>query len=198
MTQGQRCAAAQQKQGEVNARRNVRAYKPDKRRSVKETGQGVVEAAFLLPVLLMGLLLLMQPSFLLYDRIVMASAASDACRLLATKTAAAGDMSESCEAFVRHRLGAIPPISCFHLHEGACSWDITCEGDETSEVVRVTIKNEVQPLPLIGAGSELLGIVNASGNFEVSVSVEQQTQPAWVSSVEAGRNPSAWIGAWLS
>ena len=87
-----------------------------------ESGQATVEAAFLLPVLFVGLLLLMQPGILLYDRLVMQAAASEGCRLLATKTAAAGDMAESCEAFVRHRLGAIPPVSCFHVHEGACSW----------------------------------------------------------------------------
>ena len=82
-----------------------------------ESGQATVEAAFLLPVLFVGLLLLMQPGILLYDRLVMQAAASEGCRLLATKTAAAGDMAESCEAFVRHRLGAIPPVSCFHVHE---------------------------------------------------------------------------------
>ncbi|MFR3090641.1 MAG: TadE/TadG family type IV pilus assembly protein [Eggerthella lenta] len=102
-----------------------------------ESGQATVEAAFLLPVLFVGLLLLMQPGILLYDRLVMQAAASEGCRLLATKTAAAGDMAESCEAFVRHRLGAIPPVSCFHVHEGACSWDIRFEGDERSDVVRV-------------------------------------------------------------
>lgn len=67
-----------------------------------ESGQATVEAAFLLPVLFVWLLLLMQPGILLYDRLVMQAAASEGCRLLATKTAAAGDMAESCEAFVRH------------------------------------------------------------------------------------------------
>ena len=35
-----------------------------------ESGQATVEAAFLLPVLFVGLLLLMQPGILLYDRLV--------------------------------------------------------------------------------------------------------------------------------
>ena len=51
-----------------------------------ESGQATVEAAFLLPVLFVGLLLLMQPGILLYDRLVMQAAASEGCRLLATKT----------------------------------------------------------------------------------------------------------------
>lgn len=141
-----------------------------------ESGQATVEAAFLLPVLFVGLLLLMQPGILLYDRLVMQAAASEGCRLLATKTAAAGDMAESCEAFVRHRLGAIPPVPCFHVHEGACSWDIRFEGDERSDVVRVTIANEARPLPLLDAGGALLGIVNGNGNLEVRVTAEQPTQ----------------------
>lgn len=72
-------------------------------------GQGTVEAAFLIPVVFIGLLLLIQPGVILYDRIIMGAAAAEACRLLATKTDAAGDMDDGCEAFVRHRLGAVPP-----------------------------------------------------------------------------------------
>ncbi len=161
-------------------------------------GQATVEAACLVPVLFTGLLLLVQPGILLYDRIVMGAAASEACRLLATKTDAAGDMEESCEAFVRHRLGAVPQAACFHVHDGGCSWDVACEGDDGSEAVRVTIRNEARPLPLIGVGGALLGIVNGAGNFEIEATAEQRTQPAWVGAAEAGRDPSTWIGAWLS
>ena len=167
-------------------------------RRMRESGQATVEAAFMLPVLFVGLLLLMQPGMLLYDRLVMQAAASEGCRLLATKTAAAGDMAESCEAFIRHRLGAVPPDSCFHVHEGACSWDIRFEGDETSDVVRVTIANEARPLPLIDMGGALLGIVNGNGNFEVRVTAEQTVQPSWARASEAGSDPAGWIGAWAS
>lgn len=160
-------------------------------------GQATVEAAFLVPVLFMGLLLLLQPGILLYDRLVMNAAASEACRLVATKTDIAGSMNESCEAFVRHRLGAIPPVSCFHVHEGACTWVMRFEGGEGSDVVSVTIENEARPLPLIGAGGSLLGIVNDRGNFVVRVTQTQEVQPSWVSGVEAGRDPAGWIGAWL-
>ena len=54
----------------------------------------------LIPVLFTALLLLLQPGILLYDRMVMQGAAAEGCRLLATKTAALGDMDGSCEAFV--------------------------------------------------------------------------------------------------
>lgn len=160
-------------------------------------GQATVEAAFLIPVMFLALLLLIQPGILLYDRTVMAAAATEACRLLATKTDAAGDMAASCEAFVRHRLGAVPPLACFHVHDGGCSWDISLEGDEASGEVSATITTEARPLPLIGAGSALLGLLNGNGNFEVSVSASQGTQPSWADGAEAGRSPSEWIGAWL-
>ena len=88
---------------------------------VGERGQATVEAAFFIPVLFTVLLLSVQPCMVLYDRMVMQAAVSDACRLVAVKTDAAGDSSQAVEAFVRHRLGCIPPVSCFHVHEGGCS-----------------------------------------------------------------------------
>ena len=80
-----------------------------------ESGQATVEAAFLLPVLFVGLLLLMQPGILLYDRLVMQAAASEGCRLLATKTAAAGDMAECTKARAAGTSGSkatSAPTSC--------------------------------------------------------------------------------------
>ena len=163
-----------------------------------ERGQGTVEAAVMIPVLFLGLVLLVQPGIILYDRIVMQAAASEACRLLATGTDAAGDMAESCEAFVRHRLSAVPQVDCFHVHDGGCSWQITLSGDEDSETVSVTIANEAEPLPFLGAASALLGIVNDEGNFVIQVTCEQETQPAWVAGSEEGMDASEWVGAWSS
>ena len=93
-----------------------------------ERGQATVEAAFLIPILFTVLLLSVQPGMVLYDRMVMQAAASDACRLAAVKTDAVGDSSQAVEAFVRHRLGAIPPVPCFHVHEGGCSWEVRARG----------------------------------------------------------------------
>ena len=59
----------------------------------RDDGQATVESAFLIPVLFTALLLLVQPGMVLYDRMVMAAAATDACRVLAVKTDAAGDSS---------------------------------------------------------------------------------------------------------
>ena len=162
----------------------------------EESGQGTVEAAFLVPVLFLGLLLLLQPGILLYDRIVMAGAASEACRLLATSTDTAGDMEQSCESYVLHRLSAVPQTECFHVHDGGCTWEVSLDGDEDSGTVSVSISTEVEPLPLLGAASSLLGIVNDDGNFTVTVSSEQQTQPDWVVDGQEDMDASEWVGAW--
>lgn len=159
-------------------------------------GQGTVEAAVVIPVLFLLVLMLVQPAIVLYDRMVMGNAAAEACRLLATATSATGDMGRSCEAFVRHRLSAVPEQDCFHVHGGSCSWDIQCLGDEGSESVTVRIGNELRPLPLFDGAAKLLGLTNAAGNLEIEESVTLAAQPGWVSGSELGLAPSSWIGAW--
>lgn len=158
-----------------------------------ERGQGTVEAAVALPVLFLLMLMLLQPGIVLYDRLVMGGAAAEGCRLLATAT---GDMSGSCEAFIRHRLAAVPQHDCFHVHGGDCSWDIELSGDEAAQEVTVRIGNELQPLPLFDAGAKLLGLTNGRGNLEIEESVTMPTQPGWVASSKLGLAPSSWIGAW--
>ena len=158
-----------------------------------ECGQGTVEAAVAIPVLFLLMLLLLQPGIVLYDRLVMGNAAAEGCRLLATAT---GDMAGSCEAFIRHRLAAVPQHDCFHVHAGYCSWDIELSGDEAAQSVTVRIGNELRPLPLFDAGLKLLGLANANGNLEIEESVTMQVQPDWVASSELGLAPSSWIGAW--
>ena len=160
---------------------------------VDERGQGTVEAAVAVPVVFLLLLLLLQPGIVLYDRLVMGNAAAEGCRLLATAT---GDMGGSCEAFIRHRLAAVPQHDCFHVHGGGCSWRIELSGDEASQQVTVRIVNELRPLPLFDAGARLLGLTNGNGNLEIEESVTLPTQPDWVASSELGLAPSSWIGAW--
>lgn len=163
-----------------------------------EQGQATVEAAVALPMLLVALLLLMQPGILLYDRVVMEGAASEACRLLATATDATGDMTESCETFVRHRLGAVPPVPIFHVHEGGCTWDVELMGDERTNEVTVAVSTEVRPLPLLGAGGALAGILNERGNYVVRVERTASLKPAWAVEGGVAENPAAWPGAWRS
>ena len=161
-----------------------------------DSGQATVEAAFVIPVLFIVMLLLLQPGIVLYDRLVMGNAAAEACRLLATSTDSYGAAAASCEAFVRHRLAAVPPHDCFHVHQGSCSWEIELTGNESSDVVSVRIGNQLRPLPLFDAASKLLGLTNASGNLEIEEVVSMPTQPAWAASTEQGLSPKDWIGSW--
>ena len=166
-----------------------------RRAAAGQSGQSTVEAAFALPIAMLLVLLLVQPGIVLYDRIVMQAAASEACRLLATLDG--GDDSGAAESFVRRRLGAIPSQDCFHVHGGGCSWEIGFEGGQSSESVTCRIATQVKPLPLIGASAGLFGLTNESGNFLVKVETTMPTQPAWAWSASGGSSPSEWIGAWV-
>lgn len=159
-------------------------------------GQATVEAAFLIPLIFLGLLLLLQPGILLYDRMVMQAAAVDGCRMLVTRSDAQGLPDGVLkEQIVRH-LGAIPPQDCFHRHSGGCSWDIAFQGKETDREVSVTIKQQVRPLPLLDVTCSLLGLVNGAGNFELSVTQRMPTQPDWVADSRLGLDAGAWSGQW--
>ena len=160
------------------------------------SGQGTLEAALTIPVLFVLMLLLIQPGIILYDRVVMESAAAEGCRLLATKGPSLGSMDGSCEAYIRHRLGAIPQHDCFHVHARGCSWRIDLDGDESSGQVSVRIVNEVRPLPLFDGAATMLGLTNGRGNLEIEVETSMPTQPGWVATAPAGADPSGWIGAW--
>lgn len=168
--------------------RGVSAVRSDVR------GQATVEAAYLIPVVFLCLLLLVQPGIILYDLMVMRSAAAEGCRLLATKTDAAGSSDEACVAYVKRRLAAIPPQDQFHIHGGDCSWSIDVEGDESSEYVQVTITNKVKLLPLLDVGAVLLGMTNSSGEYPIEASCRTPTQPAWIAASDSGRDPRAWVG----
>ena len=162
-----------------------------------ECGQSTVEAAFAVPILFVLVLLLVQPALLLYDRMVMQSAAAEACRLLATSTSTQGDMTAACEAFVRHRLSCVPSHECFHVHEGGCTWNIQLEGGESSQQTVVRISTEVRPLPLFDMAARLAGAANGRGNITVRAEARASSQPNWAFGTAAGADPSAWVGAWL-
>ena len=74
-------------------------------------GQATVEAALLIPALLLGLVIAAQPGIVLFDRVVMEAAAAEGCRAL--ETASAADEGEVVE-YVQRRLGAVPAVSAFH------------------------------------------------------------------------------------
>ena len=169
-----------------------------KAKFTENRGQGTVEAALVIPLLFVLMLLLLQPGIVMYDRLVMGNAAAEGCRLLATSTDVLGPMQDSCEAFIRHRLASVPQHECFHVHADECSWGIELSGDESSDVVGVRIVNELKPLPLFDAGFTLLGLTNGAGHLVIEESVAMRTQPDWVGSSPAGSDPASWVGAWQS
>lgn len=155
----------------------------------EERGQATVEAAFALPVLMVLFLLLLQPGIVLYDRIVMAGAAAEGCRLLATSSSADASV---CEDYIRRRLAAIPQIDQFHIHGGGCSYEIELSGNESDSEVAVAISTKLKPLPLLDAGMSLTGMTDASGAMTLSVEAKGKSQPDWVSESKDGTDPSGW------
>lgn len=75
------------------------------------SGQSTVEGAFLIPVILLMLMLLIQPGILLYNHVVMQSAASEGCRLISTRPS--GDSLDAYEGYVIRRLGSVPQQKIF-------------------------------------------------------------------------------------
>ena len=158
----------------------------------KNKAQATVEAAFIIPVFFLGLLLLIQPAILLYDKIIMESAAAEACRTFASNMNSEGYVKD----LVTRRLGAIPQQDNFHIHSAGCSYKVEClRLGENRVGVKVT--NELKPLPLLDFTSGLIGATNGNGNFEISVQRELQTQSTWVSKSNAGDDQSQWPGKWL-
>lgn len=158
-----------------------------------ESGQSSVEAAFLLPVFLTVVLLMVQPAIVLYDKMVMNAAVAEGCRLMATLPSS---QEEYCEDFIRRRLGAVPQHDCFHVHTvDECSWEIGIEGDEGSDTVTVSIANRLRPLPLLDIASVLLGLTDDEGCLSIRVEASMPAQPAWVGVAEGG-SPAAWVGSW--
>ena len=154
-----------------------------------DRGQSTVEAAFVLPIVMLLLLMMLQPAICLYDHIVMRSAAAEGCRLLATSP---GSPSTN-EDYIRRRLSAIPDIDIFHVHSRGCSYDIEMAGDETASEVRVKITNKVKPLPLLDAAMSLGHLLGNGGTIEISAESSMPTQPKWVDHSAEGGSPKGWV-----
>lgn len=154
-------------------------------------GQGTVEAALVIPIVFILVLLLIQPAIVLYDRIIMTNAAAEGCRLNATLAAG----NQGCKEFIHNRLASIPPHALFHVHEPECSWDVAVTGDETTEISKVVIANKVRPLPLFGSVLGVMGLIDRSGLLTIEVSCEAQNQPSWVTESVSG-DPNAWVREW--
>ncbi len=141
------------------------------------SGQSTVEAAFLIPVFMVLMLLLIQPAIVCYDLIIMKSASAQACRLV-SESGSSG--TSGVDDFIRRRLSAIPQADSFHVHSGNCSYEIDIEGVNQPSAT-VTIKNKLKPLPLIDLTLKSLGATTQDGCLQLTATSTQTSQPSWVS-----------------
>ncbi len=156
-------------------------------------GQATVEGAFLIPLILLLLMMLIQPGILLYNRMVMQSAAAEGCRLLATRPVDGYGSEAAFKEYVLRHLGSVPQQENFHVHESGCSWVVELKGDETHERVGVSIENRVKPLPFFDFGASTLGLTGSDGCFSQKVEVSQQVKSDWVLNNELGLVPDSWV-----
>ena len=138
-------------------------------------GQSTIEAAVMIPLLFLLMLLLIQPGIILYDLCVMNYAASETCRVLSTSNDEG--ISKICEPYAKRRLSAIPQQDNFHLHSGGCSYEIEFNGNQNSQTVNVVIKNQLKPLPIIGFISSIFGMLNENQCFLIQAESSQDLKP---------------------
>lgn len=144
----------------------------------QDAGQSTVEAALLLPSVLLCLALLVQPACLLYTRGVMQAAAAETCRVAATRPVLAGSADASYRAYALRRLSAVPDVGVFHSG-GDDGWEVEISGSSAQGWVRVRIETSVEPLPFLGVLAYAGGLVE-DGAIRLSVEVETATRPSWV------------------
>lgn len=164
--------------------RGLVALRASSRLVFSTDGQATVEAAVLLPSLMLLFALLLQPVCLSYTRAIMRDAAGECAR--AAATAYGGDVTD-CEAFARRRLRAVPEVPLFHVG-GEADWDIQI--NRTSSHVDVSIVGHARPLPLMGAMAALVLGSDASG-VVLRVSLAQDTRASWV-----GGDYGSWQKVW--
>lgn len=152
-------------------------------------GQATVEAALLMPMILLAILLLAQPAIVLYDRAVMEAAASEGCRILETLSS---EDEDAARAAIERRLSAIPDVDIFH----SSAWTIEISGGEGSAQASVRIEHSLRPLPLIGAGMGFIGLADANGLFVQEVSRTTEVLDEWVIESRFGADIEAWIDRW--
>lgn len=156
--------------------------------SLSEHGQATVEAAFLLPMLFFLMALLLQPALLLYDRCVMAAAASETSRLAATTIC--GD--ESLEQFAKRRLAAVPQVEIFHSR--SCGWTCAIEANADSGESTVVIEGHAKALPLLGLVAKLSGMTAGDGCLSLRAQTSCALMPDWARKTSGG--PADWISRW--
>lgn len=153
-------------------------------RVVAEDGQSTIEAAVLLPTLLVLLALLVQPICILYTRTVMWEAAAETARAVATARSL-----DTCESYALRRLGAVPEASPFHVG-GRDDWQVSVSRSSDRRTAKVEIVGHLRPLPLFGTvvaafhERDDVGVV-------LRASVSERVRPEWLEG-----SYGSWMGMW--
>lgn len=147
-------------------------------------GQGTVEAAVVLPSVMLLFALLLQPVCLSYTRAIMRGAAGECAR--AAATAYGSDMA-ACRAYALRRLEAVPEVPLFHVG-GARDWKVDISRSDGH--VEVSIQGHARPLPIMGALAALASMSDGQG-VVLRVSLSEDTRPSWV-----GGSYSDWQSMW--
>lgn len=148
------------------------------------SGQSTVEAAVLLPSLMLVLALLLEPACLGYSLVVMRAAAAETARAVLTNQASDLD---GCKAFARRRLTAVPNVPLFHLG-GEEGWEVGVTG--SGGRVEVELRGHARPLPLLGAVAALAGMSDGQG-VALEVKASEELRPSWL-----GGGYESWQTIW--
>ena len=137
------------------------------------SGQATIEAAVLLPTLMLVIALLVQPVCIIYTRAAMRSAAAEAARAIATDYD--GDLSD-CRSYVLRRLEAVPDVPLFHSG-GASDWSISLS--RGGRGVNVEVVGHVRPLPLLGVALAAFSESDGKG-MVLRESLREEVRPSWI------------------
>ena len=149
-----------------------------------EAGQSTVEAAALLPVLMLLLGLLVQPVCACYTRSVMRHAAAETARVLAT-----GKDDAVARSFALRRLRAVPEAAPFHVG-GESDWSVQLDRSGDGGTVSVRIGGHLRPLPLLGVAAYAMGTRDGVGLL-MEERLEERVRPEWL-----GGDYGRWMQAW--
>ncbi|MDO4536744.1 MAG: pilus assembly protein [Coriobacteriales bacterium] len=146
-------------------------------------GQSTVEAAVLLPTLMLLFALLVQPICVLYTRTIMAHVASELARVALTERD-----EQQVRSYALRRLEAVPEASLFHVG-GQADWELSsqCTSDGT---VCVEISGHLRPLPFFGVATWLLGERDGA-DLLLRVRVEETLRPTWLEG-----DYDEWVQVW--
>ena len=152
-------------------------------------GQSTIEAAFLIPVIFVCLLVLIQPAILLVNKLVMEAAAYEGCRYALT-CVETGEEGDGVKSFVERRLRIFPRTRVIHCPP----WDIEVTRDYVEHEATVRISHVLEPLPLIGSEVLLWSDGYVDGLYHQEVKVTRKLRGDWMSG--RAEDPSVWVERW--